>query len=291
MRQAKKNWVVIGLAALAAGMTGCAQHYYHAEGDPNTQPGVDTDAPASVMTTSESDREREAQATIVPAQQTAAAAVPAPGSAVPPSQPTEEVVVVSKIPEATTAPVATAPATAPKVYGTSEKWLNHNPEPSLKGLDRSGWEPTVYLTDPGTVEHYNYYHRDLPTGYEKRHDADLKRAVDDPAVTLNGYKTEGFEKDNTLEMFSQPGKFAYDTVLMFPMMIFRPPWGTDYTPRKETLAPAVKEKPVDITQVPTQPAPAPVKSDLPQLPAWPTDTAPVKPEVIPPLEFDTSPGM
>src|SRR5262249_841483 len=48
MRQVNKNWLVIGLAVLAAGRPGCAQKSSPAEGDPNPQPGVDTDAPFSV---------------------------------------------------------------------------------------------------------------------------------------------------------------------------------------------------------------------------------------------------
>jgi hypothetical protein len=280
MRQVKRNWLVVGLAVLAAGMSGCAKHDSHAQGGSNSQPGVDGDAPPSVAV---------AHTPIVDPYAPAEASKPVVEGAVVNPVPVTQAPVVPAVGSTPAAPAAETP----KIYTTSEKWLNHNPEPSLKGLDRSGWEPAVYLTDPGTTEHYNYYHRDFATGYEKRHDADLKKAIDDPTVTLNGYKTEGYNKDNTIEMFSQPAKFAFDTVLMFPIMVVRPPWGTDYTPRKETLAPAVKEKPVDITKVPTQPAPAPVKSDLPQLQAWPTDNPKVddKPVVIPPLELDTAPGM
>ncbi len=274
MRQAKQGWLTVGLAALALGTSGCAQHYYHPEGDPNTQPGVETDGIVFDVPS------REAKPEAVVGQDQMGTAVG------------EAVVVPSTGPE------------TPKLYKTSEKWLNHNPEPSLKGLDRSGWEPTVFMTDSGTVDHYNYYHRDLPTGYEKRHDANLRRAYNgDATAALDGYKTEGYNRDNTGEMFLQPLKFGYDTILMFPVMVVRPPWGADSTPKHETVAPAVKEKPVDITQVPTQPMPEEPKSELPQLQAWPTDNGPDKPivveplklnpkqDVIPPLEFDNSPGM
>jgi hypothetical protein len=295
MGQLKLRWLMVGLAAMTLTGAGCARQRYYAEGDPNTQPSVEADGVYF---------ESKPAVAQSPAAESGSALAPSGGTPIGIVSQAEATPVAASVPlDVPTPPPATGPAeNKVKVYQTSQKWLDNNPEPSLKGLDRSGWEPTVFMTDSGTVEHYNMYHRDLPTGYEKRHDENLRRANNgDATAVLDGYKTEWFNKDNSRETFTQPGKFAFDTVVMFPMLFVHPFWGKDYTPRKETVGVAVKEKPADITKVPPQPVQEEAKQTLPQLPAWPTDAAPAKPvaplnldpqqNTIPPLDFDNSPGM
>lgn len=174
---------------------------------------------------------------------------------------------------------ATQPEAAqePRVsYHLSEKWLAHDPKPSLNGLSRADWEPTMFQTADGTVYHYNYYHRDFPTGFEKQRDAKLARADVDPTVVLDDYKTQFYTGDNSLGIVVQPLKFAFDTALMIPVMVVRPPWGQAQTPEKSHYQPMGSGRTPDITDVPAQSAPATAMSPegTPVVPAWPVGTPP-----------------
>jgi hypothetical protein len=202
----------------------------------------------------------------------------------------------------------------PRAWQIAPQWLAHDPKPSLNGLSRADWEPVTFTTETGIVYHYNYYHRDLPTGYEKHHDALLAEADNDPTVVLDDYKTQLYSRDNTVDLFLQPLKAGFDTAMMFPVMFVKPPWGADQSPGKLHYKPAVRNDGGDITAVPPDTAPAPTLTPqgTPVVPAYPQgnvngsvqSTQPisteeaqavpplkVQPSNIPPLEVHTGMGQ
>jgi hypothetical protein len=97
---------------------------------------------------------------------------------------------------------------------------------SLAGLERSNWQPTMFLVPVDGVAHRPIYTRHL---YLTDSSARQRREYPNPTSALE--LTEGSEESQQLEAVANDLLAIADTVMLIPRLVLEPPWRTEYSPK------------------------------------------------------------
>ena len=146
------------------------------------------------------------------------------------TQPTTQTAEVPTEAPADDAVVTTVPPQDEKVGMYESREQVDETEPSLRGIDRSHWEPIKTSAAYGTVRHHPIYLRDC-----RIPDDDQPIDLDQPEgeklrAALAGAKASGWSRTNVKSTLANPPKFAFD-VLTLPIKFIRTPgWEEQYSP-------------------------------------------------------------
>ena len=110
-----------------------------------------------------------------------------------------------------------------------------NDQPSLSGMDRTGWINVTVGPADGRTQHHTIYHTDLAIG--SRFDDGFDPSLGEQAIVeaMDGHSTQYLGDGNALAGFVQPLKFMWDTawVPVHPFIRNRGLFGRHTTPPGE----------------------------------------------------------